>query len=239
MNFAAERSLEFNLNIKTFCVDTAGFGCGNGHVSLSDAETCLHETNIPYPGDYAKPPPSIDIKHLTALTIKRPRHSICRPPLARAIEPSRQAASSTFQSQRTRNPCGFPSNMVFGHFAITPRTSRLRRKGHAIHPLVIRRYKLPIRNSKRFANYHNQLRQERSYCTQLSSDATLRRCSLRGRGLCRYCPGSIHYPSAHNVCCPLGFAHIHTDQCLDTKSYMLSWSWCRSEHVVPRRGVPR
>ena len=100
----------------------------------------------------------------------------------------------------------------------------------------------PLDPRKRFTSNNNiELRQERSYCTRLSSDAAFQRCGLRGRGFCRYHPGSIpvYHPSAYNVCCTIGFTHVHTDQRLDSKFRMFSWSWCRSERVVPRRSVPR
>jgi hypothetical protein len=61
-------------------------------------------------------------------------------------------AAYTFQSQRTRSPCGFPSNMVFGSLSITPRSSRLRRKGHAIYSLVILVCCLSQKPSARFRN---------------------------------------------------------------------------------------
>ena len=98
---------------------------------------------------------------------------------------------------------------------------------------------LSIFRSALLPTIYIQSRQERSHCKRRSFNATLRRCGLRGRGLCRYRPGSIYHASAYDVCSSLSCDDIHPDQCLGTQSHVFLWQQCgRAEWRVRRRCIP-
>jgi len=79
----------------------------------------------------------IEVKHYSlALSIKRPRHSTCHPHGGYAIEAFRQWRHMHSSPKRRAALAASRATWYSANIAITPRSSRLRRKGHAIYPLV-------------------------------------------------------------------------------------------------------